>query len=450
MVDFVPIAFALVAPLAALELMWSTLGRTWALSPALAYGFGSVLFINAGYLAVFASSSRDPADVEALLSVSLGLLAVGVGVALGNHVLRADRRWRDWQGQPVQQDLGFSTAVVAAALVFAVVLLYFYLLGYVPLFRGLRQLLQGGFVAGLLNTARISRDVYVNPEATYIPLQGLMEAIRYFGLPVVAVWFLHFLRAGVQRRWSALMLGLIGLATVLSGQRWPLMHLLASLLLYSFWTYQAKRELRASVRRVLLMALLLGLGLSTLLSRRVETGASFVGALSRGTQDLALRVLFGNVVVPYKSYALFPESQPFLLGGSWVQNLASYLPGPLPSFPVTFYQMVTGDERGFTAPPDYYAEAYLNFGWPGVVLLSFLWGIALVALQHSFAGSRKSLVRLSYQALMTTLIAFVAMSGVSFLLGGLIVLVFVTGCLIVARTFTTLPAASPPRDIEPR
>jgi hypothetical protein len=304
-------------------------------------------------------------------------------------------------------------------------LLYFYLLGYIPLIEGLKALIFKGFRSGLTNSFRVNRDIYVNPEASYIPMQGFFEATRYYGLPIVGIWFLHFYKQKVNQKTSLLFLLTSMFFITLTGQRWPLMYMLLAIIIYTSWSENNWFKYRKYLFNVGIISVFIGIFLSILLGRTSHDNLSIVQMFIFGLTDLLNRIIFGNVKIPFESYRFFPQQEYFLYGWSWLQNLLSYIPGPLPSYPVTFYKLITGDPKGFTAPPDFYTEAYINFGWLGLIFISFFWGVFLSFLQRFFVLTKKTLISSSISVLICTLISFSSMSGLVFILGGLIISIFI-------------------------
>ena len=435
MTEALLIVFAIVSMLASVLIARVSMGRTWALSPLFLFVVTSILFINIGFIKSFMDYSDQHWAAYALLSCSVGLLLVSSGGFLAALILNVPMLWPRVTSTLIRIDFSFGIAMRTACVVFTIVLLYFYLLGYIPILEGVKILLTQGFIAGLVNNLRIGRDVYVNPEAAYIPLQGFMQAIRYFGLPIVAVWFLHLYRQKVRTRLSLAMLLSSAVLMVLTGQRWPLMYMFLTLIIYWSWTESNLRKYRRVIQRLGVTAFVTGGILSMLLGRTTQSGLNITEMALLGLNDLFDRIFLGNVKVPFISYRIFPQEENWLYGWSWIQNLLAFLPGPLPSYPVTFYQMVTGDQKGFTAPPDFYTEAYINFGWLGLVVISFCWGFLLVIFQRILIGIRTSLLRTSVLAMMSTLIAFSGFSGVIFLVGGVIVSIFISMVVVLQRKF---------------
>lgn len=440
------LVFAVISILFSLLLAGISKGRTWAISPLLLFVIVSILFINAGFIAYYLQYSHKPWAIQALLSVSLGLLMVGLGGFIGSHYLHLPEVWIDIARKPIKSNLSHGNATAISFIIFSIVLLYFYLLGYIPLFKGIGAFLSQGFRPGLLNTPRIEADNYINPSARYIPMQGFMEALRYFGLPIVCVWFIHFFRNRIKRMISLIMALTSIFLIILTGQRWPLMYLIVTLIFYWSWSYSDAKKLKRTLAGVTCMSFLMAVILTALLGRTLQENLSVSEMIVFGFSDLLKRIFFGNVNGPFLSYEIFPDREIWLYGWSWVQNLMAYLPGPLPSFPVTFYQLITGDSAGFTIPPDFYTEAFINFGFPGVMVISFLWGIGLALFQNLIGKKNKALVSISILSLISTQIVFSTISGSSFILGGIFVSAFIIGVIHLLQFFFNEESAMPAQE----
>lgn len=401
----------------------------------------SIIVINIGFLVCFCEISKEVWAETALISTSLGLGMSALGGLVSVMCFRADKSWSYAIPFDITVDMPYRVALTSSLIIFAIVLLYFYLLGYIPLLQALRQLRRGGYVQGLMNTLRVSRDPYVNPNARHIPLQGFMELIRYEGLPVVSVWFLWFYLHGVKPMLSLAMVVTSALFTILSGQRWPLKDLLVVLIIFYSWIEPNSERYWHFVWRVGKIAILAGVVLSVLLGRRATDWLGIAGMALEGAKDLFRRVVVGNAHVPFVSYRIFPNMHPWLLGGSWMQNLAAYVPGPRASFPVTFSQIVTGISTGFTAPPDFYTEAYINFGFAGVAIISFAWGYLLGVFQKVCSKKKPGLLPVSILALGTLDLGSSAVAGANALVGFVIVAIFINAIVWVQKAL--LPRCNP-------
>lgn len=408
--------------------------RSGTVTPLMMFIGASHLFIYIGFLVYYFDSPGKDASFLAVTSVSLGILSVSVGGFIGTAASSRNRLRQNALDIDSGKLIPYQIAILVALIVFSVVIVYFYLVGYVPLFEGIKTLGTEGFVSGLVNDPRTNRDVYINPQARYIPFQGLMEAIRYMGLPVVAIWFIHFFRRGIRKRTSIIVVLVAAILTTLTGQRWPLMFLITTVIIYLSWSKTNWKQYARQLRKVALLAVIAGIILSFLLGRTDERVSSYAEMLLFGTRNLLERILYGNSLIPFESYAVYPINGEFLHGDSWIRNLECYLPGELASYPIIFYQKVTGNIIGYTAPPDFFTEAYINFGFIGVIFISFAWGILLALIQLPAKRARRTQLGMSFYVLIVMLLAFTTISGVVSIVTGVIVIVWIY-MLITAFTF---------------
>lgn len=413
--------------------------QTSALSPITLFTITSIIFINIGFIFNYISYANETWAERALISSVVGLISVNIGSLIGIHIFRTNKQWPAITTIPTKLDITYKVAVMTGVTVYGIVLLYFYLLGYIPLIESLRLLRTTGLTVGLMNVVRVSRDVYINPEANYIPLQGFFESVRYMGLPVVVIWFMHFYRSKIQRTLSIIMILVATILVMATGQRWPLMYLIIAILTYLSWTERDFWAFRRYIVKFGFVAVVLGILLSLILGRNYTEGSSFFGILSNAMADLLARIFFGNNQIPFISYRVFPNHEGWLYGQSWLQNFLAYLPGPLPSYPVTFYQTVTGSSIGYTSPPDFYTEAYINFGMLGVGVTSLLWGIILVWLQQIWLKCKGSLFWLGIATMINTIVTFTALSGVVFSTAGIFVSIFIA---LLVKSFDIIDRAN--------
>lgn len=315
---------------------------------------------------------------------------------------------------------------------------------YVAEFNGLtgQELLLGGYgktVASLGDWT--DKWHFQNCDIAVCVTEGIRQSLIYEGLPVVSVWFLWFYLHGVKPMLSLAMVVTSALFTILSGQRWPLKDLLVVLIIFYSWIEPNSERYWHFVWRVGKIAILAGVVLSVLLGRRATDWLGIAGMALEGAKDLFRRVVVGNAHVPFVSYRIFPNMHPWLLGGSWMQNLAAYVPGPRASFPVTFSQIVTGISTGFTAPPDFYTEAYINFGFAGVAIISFAWGYLLGVFQKVCSKKKPGLLPVSILALGTLDLGSSAVAGANALVGFVIVAIFINAIVWVQKAL--LPRCNP-------
>jgi oligosaccharide repeat unit polymerase len=395
------------------------------ISPTFLFTIVSICFINIGHIYYYIKYSEyyNWAS-KPLLVTSIGLFIICVSSLIHHIVFSKILSVKNNTNVKYEYKLeNYKIIFLISLSVFIFVLIYYILLGYIPLFAAIKELVSDGLKNGLMNTKRVERDIYVNEDAKYIPLQGFFEQMRYFGLPVVIFLNLFYLK---KTKLSHVMIAVAILLIISSGQRWPLMYALTGVFVYySYIINNQKKFLKTSIK-VFVLALLAGCVLSILLGRNLEhTDIGMFGTIFFGLSDLLTRIATGNVEIPFFSYSIIPYEVDYFYGWTWVQNLIAYFPGPYPSFPVDFYKLVTKDPIGYTAPPDFYTEAYINYSWIGVIFTCFLWGSVLFFIGRSILFVENNIFKLSYKVLIITLIAFSAFSGIMFIFGGIIIIIFI-------------------------
>lgn len=399
---------------------WLRWRQTRVITPLGGFLIASVFFVQLGFLYFYFVYERAGFAQQALLTLSLGMLAVLLGGWLGLTLLEPRSRIYQVPLRKVRWKYPMRVYGLVTLLLMGVTALYFVLLGYVPLFMALETLLTEGYTPGLLQKPRTMRNIYINPDAAYIPMQGLLEGFRFVGMSMVAVWFIHSYRLGKRRALSAAIVALCIFWLISTGQRWPLLHFLIVVLVYFSYTVPP-RELRRVLARAGVIGVTFGIIISALQARTTDVSDRLLDIVSFGVFNLAGRILYGNAVAPVLSFDVFPREYGWLYGQSYVQNLLSYLPGPLASFPVTFNYMVMKDPVGFTAPPDFYTEAYVNFGVIGVLVISFFTGVGLALLDVWLMRYRDSVLGLSAVSVLTTYALLVCTTSIAFSLGPLLI-----------------------------
>lgn len=375
----------------------------------------SVCFVNVGFLAIHFRSGAQPwiSSAEGLTVVSTGLLTATIAVLIIHPRHDSSQRSPDpatSSSSPTLQDrrlLWLTFTLLAPAW------LYFALLGTVPLFDGISAIAHEG-VGGLgeLQASRLARDPYASQHGERVPLQGLLQMFRNFGAPVVFVYALLQLRQGMQRnlRYGVMLLAVV--TSVAAGQRWPLMYLaMAAILAFCLTTarFPAKQVLSG-----ISVSFILGAALSAMQARTLDNITSVAAAVQFGVADLVDRIFIYQALVPMASYGSAGDSLRGMMGASYAQSLWAYLPGPGASFPVDFYRIVTGDVKGYTAPPDLYTEAYFNFGYLGVILLTSAWAALLCIVDRSRGDD---LSDATVKAGLGSVLVFSAFSGPMMVLG---------------------------------
>lgn len=404
----------------------------------------SLVFINVGMF--FRWLQTPPVErlgwpTDAFLVSTLGLFFFLLGKAVGS--IRPSKPKFAIAASP---RVGLSNFTLAGArglpfaciVVLAASSLYFLARGSLPLLQGLSDLAASGQISnGLVSSHRNARDSY-SGTAVYLPGQGLLEAARYWGLPLVLLWSWIMI---AKKRWRAM--GRIFTAasivlSVASGQRWPLMYLLVAVLLVGMYVFTWRGK---SILRWAGLTLLSGVVLSALLGRGAQGISSVGAALQFGAEQLASRLFLEQSLVPFISFQFSRESLLPDYATTFTQNLMAYLPGEGASYPVTFSRVITGS-TGFTAPPDFFTEAWINGGWAMVAVLPFVWGLLL---SRATIGRSESVAAVGYRTVWITVLGFSGIAGVSQSFSVLIVYVAIYVAQFAGQTLASIAAPDAPR-----
>lgn len=400
----------------------------------------SVVFVNVGFWIFHVIHDANPVHYSAdgIIVTSVGLLTAS-STALIFHArtrkIPHESSAFPMMVSPSSSPLDSTSLYMRRLTTLAIVILgpawlYFYLLGSVPLFVGLQAVMNEGLGGlGAMNTARLSRDPYAS-SGNYIPLQGLLQLLRNLGVPIVFTYALLLFRASISKRASAFVMVLAIVTSLAAGQRWPLLYLILAAIIAVGVT--AERFPVKATTRYLSLAAVLGVSVSMLQGRTLTSLSDMASALKFGAFNLGERIFLDQVRVPTLSYGDSGDSLRGLLGESYFTSLKAYVPGLRASFPVTFYQTITGDSRGYTAPPDFYTEAHINFGILGVVVLTAAW--TLVAISYDSRTVSSAPEDIAVRAGVGAVFAFSMFNGLIFSIS----IVIIVGIVRAAFWFASL------------
>lgn len=357
------------------------------------YGAGSwfLLFYSAfvmyGYVSNYVSAGMPGSgpNAEGLLVATIGLLFVTLGVVVSQRAGATATSGNRVMVNTTDRDL-----LIMGIVVLVPSWLYFILLGNVPLFSGLEALSRSGSEGlGALQLARLERDPYVNADAAYVPMQGLLETFRNVGTPALfAATILRWRANGYRFRY--LVIASTAVITVMAaGQKWPFQYLLFATIFalgLASGKLATKTLLAFGSWGVVLAALL-----SVMQGRSGgATPADLFSQITAGIGAVLDRTFRGYVETSILSYAYSGPDLHNLGGASYAQSLLAYVPGFGQSYAVDFYRIVYDDHRGFTAPPDFSTELFINWGMIGVLLGGAIWGATLAFVDHVLAKRQYS------------------------------------------------------------
>jgi hypothetical protein len=113
-------------------------------------------------------------------------------------------------------------------------------------------------------------------------------------------------------------------------------------------------------------------------------------------------------------------------------------------FEVDFFSRIYNSYYGFTAPPGFFTEAYINFGLIGVFAISAVWGVLLTSIDSSRLWLRDEGFFPGFKAAAVALLAGTSFAGVGLLIGG----AMLTGYVVLvyrlsARSSRVVPLSAP-------
>jgi hypothetical protein len=412
----VAILIAVIVSVVAVRVALREIRTCGGITPFSAFLVASVAFVIVGFMITYLGTSDPGQDAFPVLNVSIGTAATIAGGAL------AARNRRNNNGKTLASEimnLDPGRTILGALILLCIVLAPFVFTGGMPLISGVLQLFSSGLTGNMLSQIRNANNPYLNPDSVQLPLLGLFDELRYVGLEFFAVYAFRFWQLRIRPRLSVAVLFTSAFLLLANGQRWPLFYLVVTLTVYNSWNHREEKNATRKPQTVLVITFAVGVAvvMSMLLGRNISGDVSLAEGIQSGFSDFGERLLVGNVVVPFAAYSIFPSTVNFLHGESYVLNVWSYVPGhPFPSFPVIFSQLVTGDPRNFTAPPDFFTEAYVNFGVIGTILISAVWGFTLSKMTDRMIRCH-TLLGNGMWAVATTLAAFASVGTLSWFVG---------------------------------
>lgn len=385
----------------------------------------SLIFVNFGFIMRYHEIYLSGKDEIAtgVIVVSIGLLSFMFGVLIHDSFRKNVSRIGISQLELIKNPrLASFRLVIVASVIFLPSWAYFFFLGYVPLFDGIGAVRDSGIDGlGALQASRLSRDAYASENGVRIPGQGAMQIARNIGVPMVAAFAIAQINSGYRKPLRLVLLALSVLTVLLAGQRWPLIYLIIAIL-----TSLAMTK-RGSLKRIVPVATALvaiGIVVSVLQARTLSGLTSWTEALKFGVDNLITRVVSEQSLIPVLSYEINAYGAGELSGRSYFDSVSAYLPGPGASFPVEFYQKVTGDSHAYTAAPDFFTEAYINFGFLGVAIISMTWGIILSLVdRHAFSADPDLSVGL--KSGMVAVLSLSCFTGPAFTISGVLLIVVI-------------------------
>lgn len=337
----------------------SRLVRLWTLSPAVLMTAYFLLVMLPGMFFAQSSEAVRPALLAYLLWFLGALLAV-VGSALKQRESLAATG-------PLSGNVPVFRVFVLLAI--PAVLLTFLMLGRVPLFIGVGSLL--GADSGLsMHAARQMNTLEHRSGATFYFGQGYLRQVYAVASPIFLVALYLVTKSRWPKRRSVFVGGMSAFllfAAMLNGQIWLAVHVGLLILMARYLVFFSSNPGYtgwAVMRKGLFIYLAL---VCFVFAYRY---AQFV--LGREFDDFFLSTM-ARIYSPgaVELFSIFPDSEPFRYGATWINDLSGMLPGSTQSFAYEVHFLVHGGNWGFTLAPGIVASSYVNFGYVGVALVGF-------------------------------------------------------------------------------
>lgn len=395
----------------------------------------SLVFFLFSFLTVWSDSGFDESDglSDGVVAVSLGVLAfIGGSLLMTALIGRAAvpqpaHKAEESEVNRTRRERRENRGLVAvAAAILIPSWIYFALLGEVPLFMGVNDVVNSGYAGlGALQTYRLALTPYLTGAS--IPFKGLFDIARNYGtLFIVGISTVQLLRG--RGKTLRIFLVIASVVTGLAaGQRWPMIYLVVTAVaaIYALSAF----GIRPRGRRVLgfgAALIAVGMVITLLQKRTTEIIDNPATALSFVFENLYQRIVFEQSATPILSFQnrIFTGGE--LQGASYWQAIRANMPGSdVNNFEVDFFARVYGGHGGYTAAPGFFTEAYINFGFLGVIVLSLIWGMLLARIDTLSWWDRDVAFRPGLKSAVAALLAGTTFAGSGLLIGGALLFIYV-------------------------
>jgi hypothetical protein len=287
------------------------------------------------------------------------------------------------------------------------VTLTFMMFGRIPLLMGLSALFSDASDLSMNDARRMNTLTHRRGDTVYFG-QGYLRQI-YTVVSPVFLTALYVLKkesssAGSIRAIKYMMLFLVFSAAA-NGQIWVAVNVILLFTLGHFMVVArasghrsfAKLILRGAYAYCALLAFIFLYRYLQFLQGR-QFDSFFLDTLRRIYQPGAIEL-----------FEIFPGEIPFRYGATWLNDLSGMLPGSVESFAYEVHYLVHGGGWGFTFSPGIVASTYVNFGFPGVILVGFLFSLLFTFIFEKLTRGR-SAMRLAI-AIYISLYFMLAMPG---------------------------------------
>ncbi|MCH8467856.1 MAG: hypothetical protein LAT78_14960, partial [Roseinatronobacter sp.] len=263
----------------------------------------------------------------------------------------------------------------------------FAMLGRIPLFIGIGSLFGGGGDISMHAARQMNTLQHRSGDTVYFG-QGYLRQIYAVVSPVflVALFVFDRLRPNSSKSLLVFMVMVfLVLAAALNGQIWIAIHVILLFLMGKYFVILSSgrkiKEYSLIFRGLLGYLALVGFVFAYRYLQSIQ-GREFEDFIF----DTLRRIYSAGGV---ELFGIFPSSEGFRYGATWLNDLRGMLPGSIQSFAYEVHYLVHGGAWGFTLSPGIVASSYVNFGFIGVfgVGFSFTWLFTLIFSRLINSGS---------------------------------------------------------------
>jgi hypothetical protein len=343
----------------------------WLISPAVMM---FAYFLLVSFPGLFLASSE-----EVLLGALIAHLVwfLGVALALVCFALMQPRRHSAYL---VPRRIHANRTAIWFFVLLSVpaVVLTYAMLGRIPLFIGMGSLCFGGGDISMHAARQMNTLLHKSGDTFYFG-QGYLRQIYTVVSPVFLVALLVFDRLrphGSKSQFIFAAMVFLVLAAALNGQIWVAADVI---LLFIMGKYFVALSSRGKINGFSLI----GRGILVYI---FLVGFVFAYRYLQFIQGRAFNDFFLDTIGRLYSaggvelFGIFPSSEGFRYGATWLNDLSGMLPGSIESFSYEVHYLIHGGAWGFTLSPGIVASSYVNFGFIGVfgVAFCFTWLFTLI------------------------------------------------------------------------
>jgi oligosaccharide repeat unit polymerase len=360
--------------------------RLWLISPLVVLCGYFVLRQMTGVI-LYSLDANDPAPLFAHALFFLGA-ALAILLASASRIYRNSTKTREYIGKTPGRPNGASKSVALFFIVLGIfsVVVTFYMLGRIPILYGFQALLGAESAMGMHQARQFNTLEHALGNVRYFG-QGYFRTIYTVVSPAFVV--LYYLQSHFEGRKKSIVSSIFMLLFVffgaMNGQIWLSLQVAILFLLAIVY---ARGEFFDS-SQLALIKFVVGAYLTALLFIFLYRYLQFLGGRS-----MVDGVFFSTInrIFTYpagKLFSIFPSSESFRFGETWINDLAGILPGSSQSFSYEVHYLVYGGDWGYTLAPGIVASSYVNFGYVGVLSTSFFLNLLFIFLyRYCMSGNR--------------------------------------------------------------